>query len=87
MRPTTPPGVREAPRRLSQDPERCFRRRIAAGLTQLELAHRSGLSDATVCRIENGSVVASPKTLAALADALACDVTDLMPAEQDKAAS
>jgi transcriptional regulator with XRE-family HTH domain len=69
-------------RRLPQDPDRCFRRRIAAGLSQQQLADKAGISDATVCRIENGTVKASVDSLAALADALDCAVTDLMPAEQ-----
>lgn len=84
---TTTPQVTEASRRLPQDKDRCFRRRIAAGLTQMQLAERSGLSDATVCRIENGTVAASVESLAALAAAFNCEITDLMPAEPEAAAS
>ncbi len=66
-------------RRLSQDPKRCYRKRIAAGLTQKQLADRAGLTDATVCRVENGDVSAHPDTLHALATAFGCDIADLMP--------
>lgn len=86
MRSTNRRESKDGSRRLSQDPDRCFRKRIEAGLTQMQLGTRSGLSDATVCRIENGDVVASPESLAALAEALGCTVTDLMPAEPEPAA-
>lgn len=81
------PQATEASRRLPQDPDRCFRRRFAMGLTQMQLAERSGLSDATVCRIENGTVAASVESLTALAAAFGCEITDLMPAEPQAAAS
>jgi transcriptional regulator with XRE-family HTH domain len=67
------------PRRLSQDPDRLFRRRIVAGLTQQELAWRAGLVKSTVSRLERGFASAEPATLQALAAALVCPVEDLMP--------
>ncbi len=78
MSPTTDAAGEKA-RRLSQDPDRCFHKRIAAKLTQKQLADRAGLTDATVCRVENGDVSAHPDTLHALAKAFGCDVADLMP--------
>lgn len=72
------PAPTEGVRRLPQDPDRCYRKRIAAGLTQQQLATQAGLTDATVCRIENGTVRASVDSLTALAKALGCSVTDLM---------
>lgn len=80
MRTTTPQESAEG-ERLPQDPNRCYRRRIAAGLSQQQLADKAGLTDATVCRIENGTVKARVGSLAALADALECSVEDLMPPE------
>jgi transcriptional regulator with XRE-family HTH domain len=67
-------------RQLPQDAPSCKRRRIAAGLTQAQLAARAGISNAAVHRIENGEVAASVKSLAGLARALDCEIADLMPA-------
>lgn len=69
-------------RQLTQDPQRCKRKRIAAGLTQQQLADLSGISNAAVHRIESGEVVASVKSLAALARAFGCNIEDLMPRDE-----
>lgn len=71
-------------RPLNQDPERCYRLRLAAGFsTQLDLAIAAGLSDATVCRIESGTVSASSRSLVKLADALGCTVDELSAEDPD----
>lgn len=67
-------------RRLAQDPERCYRARIAAGLTQVQLAKKAGVTDATICRMEQGAVSVLPETLGRVARALDRPVEDLMPA-------
>lgn len=38
-------------------------------------------------QLENGDYSASPRLLGALADALECDITDLMPPEENGAAA
>lgn len=86
MRATTRQEPLEGGRRLSQDPDRCYRKRIDSGLTQKGLGELSGLTDATVCRIENGDVSASVESLTALATALKCEISDLTPAEPETAA-
>lgn len=48
-----------------------------AGLTQTELAERSGVSRATVNRIENGKEETSTKTLEKIASALGVCVEEL----------
>lgn len=44
--------------------------RIAAGMTQKELAEKSGVRQSNISRIENGSCVPTLTTLMALAQAL-----------------
>ena len=56
-------------------------KRIRARLTGPGLAKRAGLSKATVSAIERGERGGTPATLGALADALGCDIADLMPDE------
>lgn len=67
-------------RRLAQDPERVYRLRMRAGMSQRQLAAAAGITDATVCRIETGVNGASAQSLRKLAKALGCNVEDLMPA-------
>lgn len=66
---------------MTQSPERIFRRRVAAGLLQNELARRAQVSTATMSRIEGGIMSARPDVLCRLALVLGCEVTDLMPDE------
>jgi transcriptional regulator with XRE-family HTH domain len=68
-------------RELSQDPRRLKRRRIVARMNQSELALKAGCSAPYLCELEKGTYSASPAILGGLADALGCDITDLMPAE------
>jgi len=52
--------------------------RTAAGLTQRELAARSGTSSAAISNFEAGNNAPTLGTLVRLADALECDVTTLV---------
>lgn len=52
--------------------------RAAAGLTQRELAKRSGTSSAAISNFEAGNNAPTLGTLVRLADALECNVTDLV---------
>jgi len=52
-------------------------RRIQKGLTQQELADKTGVSESYVCQIENGKMV-SLKKLEKLAHALDCQPRDLL---------
>lgn len=66
---------------LSQDPRRLKRRRIAGGLTLRDAAARAGCHWTTIGKLEQGERSADPRTLAALAHAYGCEITDLMPDE------
>jgi transcriptional regulator with XRE-family HTH domain len=72
---------RPAPETLSYDPSRLKRRRFAAGLTQADAAAKAGCTPSNLCRLEHGEHDASPKMLAAIAEAYGCEITDLMPPE------
>lgn len=72
---------RSRPESLNQDPPRLKRRRVAAGMTMRDAAAAAGCSLGLICELENGSWSASVKTLAALAKAYGCKITDLMPLE------
>lgn len=54
------------------------RLRTKAGLTQLELAYRAGLTPATVCRIERGHQAPTLKTCYQIASALGVNVGTLI---------
>jgi transcriptional regulator with XRE-family HTH domain len=68
-------------RPLNQDPNRLRRRRVATRLSMTELADRAGCSLSYLSQLEKGQYSASPEVLGSLADALGCEITDLMPAE------
>ncbi|MGW5477612.1 helix-turn-helix domain-containing protein [Streptomyces sp. NPDC004008] len=68
-------------RRTTQDPERLWRRRVEAGLNQRELARKAGISDAYMSQLARGVRPASPRVLKRLAQALDCEIVDLMPPE------
>lgn len=75
-------GTRQSRKRpLPQDKERVFRKRVQRNLTQNQLAEKAQLSKQQMSAIESGSRGASPDALHRLADALDCDVTELMPRE------
>jgi XRE family transcriptional regulator, fatty acid utilization regulator len=68
-------------RDLTQDRRRLKWRRVAAKLTIRQLSAKSGVSPGAISMLETGRRSAEVGTLAALADALNCDITDIMPAE------
>jgi transcriptional regulator with XRE-family HTH domain len=62
------------------DPDELRERRIRAGLNQDDLARRTGLSQSYISLLERGKKKKpTAKTLGILADALGCDIDDLMP--------
>lgn len=74
--------MRPRPERvLNQDPRRLRRRRVAAGMSMTDLALKSGCSLSYLGQLERGEYSASAPVLAALAEALGCEITDLMPRE------
>jgi len=52
--------------------------RTAAGLTQDKLAEITGISQANICRIENGINIPTIETAKKLAVALNCKIDDLI---------
>lgn len=66
------------------DPDKLRDKRIRARLTRPALARIAGLDSTHIFKLEKGVRGTTPKTLGALADALGCDIADLMP---DKAAA
>jgi predicted transcriptional regulator len=50
---------------------RLIERRMAAGLTQVDLARRSGLNQSIISRVESGQSGGSPSTLSRIDRALA----------------
>lgn len=63
---------------------RFFRSR--QGLTQAELARRSGISRSGIAAIENGALIPSVKAALALAGVLDCTVEELFAAETENEA-
>lgn len=61
------------------DKDRLRERRVRARLTRPGLARRAGLHPTHIYLLETGKRGTTPETLGALADALGCDITDLMP--------
>ena len=64
------------------DPGKLRRKRIVGGLDQADLAERTGLHQTHISLLERGKRGTTAKTLGILADALGCDITDLMPDEK-----
>lgn len=52
--------------RLTIDTAKLYAARTAAGLTQEQLAHRAGLTTATLCKIERGRQEPTARTVIAL---------------------
>ncbi|WP_218038117.1 helix-turn-helix domain-containing protein [Acrocarpospora pleiomorpha] len=65
-------------RPLIQNPEAVRRRRLAAGLGQVALGEKVGITHAHVSKIENGKSSAGAGVLFRLAGALNCTVEDLL---------
>jgi len=57
--------------------------RKAKGLSQENLAHDIGLSTSTICRIEQGTVIASGETIKAIKMALEIESAPLLPGESE----
>lgn len=74
-------------RHLAQDPARLRWRRRAAGLSMGDLAKKSSLAKGTISNLERGTYSAEPATLAKLAAALGCQITDIMPDEPNSGAA
>lgn len=79
-------AAKGAERELNQDRKRLRRRRVAKRLSVTTLAGMAGCSVSYLWQLENGDYSASPELLGRLADALDCDITDLMPPEPNTAA-
>lgn len=62
------------------NPARIQAARLRAGLTQQELADRTGISIASISRYENGIQPFSQESLENIAKALGCPVRELIPA-------
>lgn len=55
------------------------RRRVQAGLTQGDLAVQADISPSYMSMLEGGRASASAPVLKRIADALSCEIADLMP--------
>lgn len=60
--------------------------RVLAGLSQAELARRSGVSQGHISELEKGDKKASPKTIKRLADALSVPMPALISVAPEQAA-
>ena len=67
--------------RTEPDRESLRRRRIEAGLNQTQLARRTGISKQLVSMVERGTANFSPANLSKVAEALGCEIADLLPDE------
>ncbi|MFJ6730071.1 helix-turn-helix transcriptional regulator [Streptomyces sp. NPDC091281] len=61
------------------DPQRLTRRRVEAGLSQNALARKVGVTKQLVSAVSLGKASFSPETLAKVAEALGCEIADLLP--------
>ncbi len=75
------PRCVKPPGELNQDRRRLKRRRVIARLGLREAADKARISYGYLSDLENGYKSASPDTLGKLADALGCDIEDIMPRE------
>jgi transcriptional regulator with XRE-family HTH domain len=60
------------------DPEKLRRKRIEAGLNQTDLAQVTGIQQSHLSKLERGASNTTAKSLARIAKALGCTVTDLL---------
>ena len=60
------------------DPDKLRRKRIEAGLNQTGLAEATGIQQSHISKLERGVSDTTPKSLARIAKALGCTVTDLL---------
>lgn len=66
---------------LDHDPAALRRRRVALGRTQVEVAAAVDISPGHLSELEGGTRNPSAPLLARLADALQCEIADLMPTQ------
>jgi len=64
------------------DKAKLRRRRILAGLDQAHLAKRAGRSQSHISLLERGKRGTTVRTLRELAQALHCEIADLLPDEE-----
>ncbi|MFJ8153873.1 helix-turn-helix domain-containing protein [Streptomyces sp. NPDC094468] len=69
--------------RTPVDPQRLTRRRVEAGLSQTALAQATGISKQLVSMVERGRANFSPENLSLVADALECEIADLLPEDDE----
>lgn len=65
--------------RTPVDTQRLMRRRVEAGLSQNALARKAGVTKQLVSAVSLGKANFSPETLAKVAKALDCEISDLLP--------
>lgn len=66
------------------DPVKLRRKRIEAGLNQVDVARVTGIQQSHISRLERGASSTTPKSLGRIALALGCTIADLLP---DRAAA
>jgi len=69
--------VSDAPR--LHDPEKLRRKRVEAGLNQVDLALETGIGQSHISKLECGASNSTPRSLARIARALGCTIADLLP--------
>lgn len=74
----TSPPTRRKRQGVPYDRHRLRLRRINAGLSQTALAEETGLSVQSISAYETGANGPSPEALAIIADALDCEIADLL---------
>lgn len=60
------------------DPDKLRLKRIEAGLNQTDLAQVTGIQQSHISKLERGASDTTPKSLARIAKALGCTITDLL---------
>ena len=60
------------------DPAKLRLKRIEAGLNQTDLANVTGIQQSHISKLERGASDTTPKSLARIAKALGCTITDLL---------
>jgi transcriptional regulator with XRE-family HTH domain len=69
-----------------QDPAKLRRKRHEAGLDQMDLAAKTGITQSHISKLERGACSTTAKSLARIAEALGCTVAELLAEPKGKAA-
>lgn len=77
------PGFHEMARRRRELLDGLVARRVAAGLTQTEVAARMGTSQSSVARLESGTVDARLSTLERYADVVGARISARAPEPEE----